>query len=77
MSLEELISVNLIKEFTVSEGMNLLQVSRLIYNSDAGRYHSILKRLNNRFDWSKLKPGIRIKYIEKTVIDRDYEYRKS
>lgn len=57
------------KEFRVSKGTTLTELTRRLYGSDSIRYKYCLVKLNTRYDWSNMDACI-IQYFEKLVCDK-------
>lgn len=68
MTFEELSNRVLLKEYNTSEGDTLNKVSYILYNSNDGVYINALVRLNKIYDWSNLKAGQVIYYLDKENI---------
>ena len=57
------------KEYTVTYGDTLFSICRNIYKSDDEIYRTILMYLNNRYDWTHIKAGDTIKYLNELNLD--------
>lgn len=59
------------KNYYSTDGDTLPYIVRKIYNSDSDNYINILKVLNPRVNWSSLKVGVTIKYLDPSVVTEE------
>ena len=57
------------KEFQVSKGTTLTELTRYLYGSDDIRYKYSIIKLNTRYDWSSMDI-CKIQYFDKLVCDQ-------
>lgn len=73
MTVEEAYQTYGSKKVTVSEGDNIAYLVRRIYASDSDNYLNILKVLNPRVNWTSIKAGTEIEYLDPDVV-KEYLY---
>lgn len=56
------------KRYITSEGDNLANLVRVIYNSDDDQYLRILEVLNPRVNWTSIPAGTPIQYLDPSVV---------
>lgn len=71
MTVEELANLYGTRQYHASIGDSLFKVAREIYGSYDDEYLQVLTTLNTKFDWTNIKAGDVILYIEKSYVDVD------
>lgn len=69
MTVEEAYQQYGAKTHIVSEGENIVFLTRRLYNSDNDNYVNILKVLNPRVNWLSMPAGTVIQYLDPDVVN--------
>lgn len=69
MTTKEALTLYTVSEYTTSIGDNLTSIVRYLYGEYIDKAYYVIKEINQRYDWSYMQGGEKIKYFKTNILN--------